>query len=58
MAETTVAVSFSLCGRGLVVEEVDADMLAVLRRAVPATTGNTRRLAALARATGYAGTHR
>jgi len=47
MAETTVAVSFSQCGRGLVVDEVDTDMLAVLRRAVPATTGNTRRLASL-----------
>ena len=47
MAETTVAVSFSQCGGGLVVDEVDADMLAVLRRAVPATTGNTRRLASL-----------
>jgi fatty-acyl-CoA synthase len=47
MAETTVAVSFSECGSGLVVDEVDADMLAVLRRAVPATTGNTRRLASL-----------
>jgi len=30
-----------------VVDEVDADMLAVLRRAVPATMGHTRRLAAL-----------
>jgi fatty-acyl-CoA synthase len=47
MAETTVAVSFSQCGGGLLVDEVDADMLAVLRRAVPATTGNTRRLASL-----------
>ncbi|HME78737.1 MAG TPA: fatty acyl-AMP ligase [Mycobacterium sp.] len=47
MAETTVAVSFSECGGGLVVDEVDADMLAVLRRAVPATMGHTRRLAAL-----------
>lgn len=47
MAETTVAVSFSECGRGLVVDEVDADMLAVLRRAVPASHGNTRRLATL-----------
>jgi fatty-acyl-CoA synthase len=47
MAETTVAVSFSDCGYGLVVDEVDADMLAVLRRAVPATVGNTRRLAEL-----------
>jgi fatty-acyl-CoA synthase len=47
MAETTVAVSFSQCSGGLLVDEVDADMLAVLRRAVPATTGNTRRLASL-----------
>jgi fatty-acyl-CoA synthase len=47
MAETTVAVSFSECGAGLVVDEVDADMLAVLRRAVPATKGHTRRLATL-----------
>jgi fatty-acyl-CoA synthase len=47
MAETTVAVSFSECGGGLVVDEVDSDMLAVLRRAVPATAGNTRRLATL-----------
>lgn len=47
MAETTVAVSFSECGRGLVVDEVDGDLLAVLRRAVPATTGNTRLLASL-----------
>jgi fatty-acyl-CoA synthase len=47
MAETTVAVSFSECGAGLVVDEVDADLLAVLHRAVPATKGNTRRLASL-----------
>ncbi|MGE2723316.1 fatty acyl-AMP ligase [Mycolicibacterium pulveris] len=47
MAETTVAVSFSECGAGLVVDEVDADLLAVLHRAVPATTGRTRRLATL-----------
>ncbi len=47
LAETTVAVSFSQCGAGLSVDEVDADMLAVLRRAVPATTGKTRRLATL-----------
>jgi fatty-acyl-CoA synthase len=47
IAEATVAVSFSQCGGGLVVDQVDADMLAVLRRAVPATTGNTRRLASL-----------
>ncbi|EKF22696.1 putative ligase [Mycolicibacterium hassiacum DSM 44199] len=47
MAETTLAVSFSPCGKGLVVDEVDADLLAALRRAVPATKGNTRRLATL-----------
>jgi fatty-acyl-CoA synthase len=47
MAEATVAVSFSQCGGGLVVDEVDADMLAALRLAVPASSGNTRRLAAL-----------
>jgi fatty-acyl-CoA synthase len=47
MAETTLAVSFSECDAGLVVDEVDADLLAVLRRAVPAAKGNTRRLASL-----------
>ncbi|MDF2830202.1 MAG: AMP-dependent synthetase and ligase, partial [Mycobacterium sp.] len=47
MAETTVAVSFSMSGAGLVTDQVDADMLAVLHRAVPATTGNVRRLATL-----------
>ena len=47
MAETTLAVSFSECGAGLVVDEVDADLLAALRQAVPATKGNTRRLATL-----------
>ncbi len=47
MAETTLAVSFSECGAGLVVDEVDADLLAALRRAVRATKGNTRRLASL-----------
>ncbi|WP_431237415.1 fatty acyl-AMP ligase [Mycolicibacterium aichiense] len=47
MAETTVAVSFSKCGGGLSVDEVDADLLAVLHRAVPATKGKTRRLANL-----------
>jgi fatty-acyl-CoA synthase len=47
MAETTVAVSFSECGGGLVVDEVDADLLAVLRHAVPANKGKTRRLACL-----------
>jgi fatty-acyl-CoA synthase len=49
MAETTVAVSFSECGAGLVVDEVDADLLAILHRAVPATKGKTRRLATLGR---------
>jgi fatty-acyl-CoA synthase len=49
MAETTVAVSFSDCGAGLVVDEVDADLLAVLHRAVPASKGKTRRLATLGR---------
>ena len=47
MAETTLAVSFSPCGAGLVVDEVDADLLAALRRAVPATKGHTKRLATL-----------
>jgi fatty-acyl-CoA synthase len=47
MAETTLAVSFSPLGAGLIVDEVDADLLAALRRAVPATKGNTRRLASL-----------
>ncbi len=47
MAETTVAVSFSECGAGLVVDEVDTDLLAALHRAVPATNGKTTRLATL-----------
>ncbi|MBP1819338.1 fatty acyl-AMP ligase [Mycobacterium sp. OAE908] len=47
MAETTVAVSFSECGGGMKVDEVDADLLSVLHRAVPATRGNTRRLVTL-----------
>ena len=47
MAETTVAVSFSECGGGMIVDEVDADLLAVLHRAVPATRGRTRRLVSL-----------
>jgi fatty-acyl-CoA synthase len=47
MAETTVAVSFSECGGGMVIDEVDADLLAVLHRAVPSTKGNTRRLVSL-----------
>ena len=49
MAETTVALSFSPCGGGMVVDEVDADLLAVLHRAVPATRGHTRRLVSLGR---------
>ena len=49
MAETTVALSFTECGRGLIVDEVDADLLAVLHRAVPASRGKTRRLASLGR---------
>ncbi len=47
MAETTVAVSFSECGKGMVVDEVDADLLAALHRAIPATRGRTRRLVTL-----------
>jgi fatty-acyl-CoA synthase len=47
MAETTLAVSFSELGDGLVVDEVDADLLGALRRAVPASKGNTRRFASL-----------
>jgi fatty-acyl-CoA synthase len=47
MAETTVAVSFSECGGGMVVDEVDADLLAVLHRAVPSVKGHTRRLVSL-----------
>jgi fatty-acyl-CoA synthase len=49
MAETTVALSFTESGRGLIVDEVDADLLAVLHRAVPAPRGKTRRLACLGR---------
>ena len=47
MAETTLAVSFSECNAGLVVDEVDADLLAALRQAVPSSKGNTKRLATL-----------
>jgi fatty-acyl-CoA synthase len=47
MAETTVAVSFTACGAGMVVDQVDADMLAVLRRAVPSTRGSLRRVVCL-----------
>lgn len=47
MAETTVGVSFSACGGGLQVDEVDADLLSQLHRAAPATSGRTRRLATL-----------
>ncbi len=49
MAETTVAVSFSGCGAGLMIDEVDADLLALLHRAVPAAKGKTRRLTTLGR---------
>ena len=49
MAETTVAASFTECGAGMVVDEVDADLLAALHRADPATKGKTRRLATLGR---------
>jgi fatty-acyl-CoA synthase len=49
MAETTVAVSFSACGGGMVVDEVDADLLSALHRAVPAGKGHTRRLVSLGR---------
>jgi fatty-acyl-CoA synthase len=47
MAETTLAVSFSEVGAGLVVDEIDADLLCALGRAVPATKGRTTRLASL-----------
>lgn len=49
MAETTVAVSFSPCGAGMLVDEVEADMLAALHRAIPARKGRTRRLVSLGR---------
>src|SRR6201998_1761015 len=49
MAETTVAVSFTECGAGMVVDEVDANLLAVMHRAVPASRGKTRRFATLGR---------
>jgi fatty-acyl-CoA synthase len=49
MAETTVAVSFAECGEGMVIDEVDADLLTVLHRAIPATKGRTRRLACVGR---------
>jgi fatty-acyl-CoA synthase len=49
MAETTVAVSFTECGTGLMVDEVDADLLTGLHIAVPAATGRTRRLASVGR---------
>ena len=49
MAETTVGVAFSESGGGMVVDEVDADLLSALRRAIPATRGNTRRLVSLGR---------
>ena len=49
MAETTVAVSFSECGGGMVVDKVDADLLAALHRAIPATSGHTLQLVTLGR---------
>lgn len=49
MAETTVGVSFTECSAGMVVDEVDAELLALLHRAVPATRGRTRRLVRLGR---------
>ncbi|WP_205878082.1 fatty acyl-AMP ligase [Mycobacterium camsae] len=49
MAETTLAVSFTECDTGLLVDEVDADLFAVLNRAIPAKSGNTRRFATLGR---------
>ncbi|WP_310786477.1 fatty acyl-AMP ligase [Mycobacterium sp. Z3061] len=49
MAEATVAVSFTECDTGLLVDEVDAGLFAVLNLAVPATKGNTRRFATLGR---------
>ena len=47
MAESTVAVSFTEEGTGMDVDEVDADLLSMLHRAVPATRGHTRRLVCL-----------
>lgn len=47
MAETVLATAFTPVETGLYVDEVDADLLAALHRAVPATRGNTRRLASL-----------
>ena len=47
MAESTVAVSISECGTGMSVEEIDADSLARLHKALPTRKGKTRRLAAL-----------
>lgn len=47
MAETTVAVSFTKAGAGMIVDEVDANLLSCLHRAVPSTRASTRRLASL-----------
>src|ERR1700754_896148 len=49
MAETTVAVSFTECNAGMIVDEVDADLLTVLHLAIPVTGGHTRRLVTLGR---------
>lgn len=50
MAESTVAVSFSSAGSGMIVDEVDAELLSSLGRAVPASRGHTRRLVTLGHA--------
>lgn len=47
MAETTVAVSFSECSRGMKVDEVDATLLSTTRIAMPSADGPTRALAVL-----------
>ncbi|MGB7362900.1 MAG: fatty acyl-AMP ligase, partial [Rhodococcus sp. (in: high G+C Gram-positive bacteria)] len=47
MAETTLAVSLPVPNQGQVLDEVDADLLEVMGRAVPSTKGNVRRLATL-----------
>lgn len=47
MAESTVAVSFGECGAGLIVDEVDRDLLEVSGQAELTDKGRTRRLATL-----------
>ena len=58
MAETTLAVSFSEWDAGLVIDEVDADLLGRSAGRSPATVGNTRRLASLGPLLGARGTDR